>query len=489
MSDEKAFSGTVAMAGASVLRIAIQIALLPLIGRLLGPVAYGQIALVAPFVFFAMTLAESGLGTCLVRADEATPALQGTIFCFSTALSLTIILAFAALAYPLGAVVHEPAFPALLMGMSVILLLAAVYIVPAGLLLRAKRYDIMALSDVASTVAGLLAVGLGIWSGWGVWSLIAQQIALWTAKLVVVTFAARWWPVFLFSRRLLADNLKFGMSLTASAIVGLISRNIDNILIGAFMGTLTLGFYALAFQIVVLPQMVFSGSIYYTTFQRVAAAHRLGAASPQPFLRMLRGSLLIGMPMVIGLVATAPVSIRLMLGERWEPSILVVLLLTPFGMAQTIWPILSGVLTGQGRSGTILKLGLIGSVATILAIFAGLPFGSAGVAIGVSLSALFGVALPLRSIATSYGLSLSAILGPFVPAVTSALVMGGGVLALEPFVLARMNPALALATLVAVGIVAYAIVLLGLFHRHVASDVDMFRAALLLRLRGKGVTP
>ena len=138
------------MAAASVLRMAIQITILPVVGHLLGPRAYGQVALVSPFIFFAMLLLDAGLGACIIRAKEVTKEMEGTVLCFSCGLSLLLILFFALFSYPIGLLMREPLFPLLLIAMSSILLLAAVNIVPAALLLRAKHYDWIALSDVAS---------------------------------------------------------------------------------------------------------------------------------------------------------------------------------------------------------------------------------------------------------------------------------------------------------------------------------------------------
>lgn len=162
--------GTMALTAVSVLRVMTQIVAFPVIGHILGPQAYGQIALVTPFVILAMIIAEFGLGACIIRAEKSTPELESAVFTFSFVLSLAIVALFAALASPLGALLHEPAFPPLLLGMSSLLPLAALNVVPAARLLRAQRYGVIAVSDAASLLGGLVGLLLGVACGWGAWS-------------------------------------------------------------------------------------------------------------------------------------------------------------------------------------------------------------------------------------------------------------------------------------------------------------------------------
>ena len=49
------------MAGANALRVALQFLVFPIIAKLLGPEAYGTVALAAPFVFFLLLFGDLGL--------------------------------------------------------------------------------------------------------------------------------------------------------------------------------------------------------------------------------------------------------------------------------------------------------------------------------------------------------------------------------------------------------------------------------------------
>jgi PST family polysaccharide transporter len=480
MKSGNALIGTTAMATASGLRVAIQIVILPIIGRVLGPHAYGQIALVGPFIFFSMLLAESGLGASIVRADRASAELKGTVFCFATAFSLLFMLLFALLAYPLGYFLGEPSFPALLMAMSSILLLASFNIVPTAILVRDKRYKWIAASDIASTFGGIAAVTGGILLDWGVWSLVAQQIAFWICKVGIVALGARWWPQPVFKWSLIRENIYFGSNLTGASILGFISRNIDNILIGTFMGAVVLGHYALAFQIVGLPSMVLSGSVYYTLFSGTSEAQRAGTHSAMQFLRILRGVLLISAPTMIGLAATASLSVPLVLGDKWTPTAMLIVLLTPLGLGQSIGAVTSGLLIGLGRSDTMFRLSLISSGLTIFAILIGVFIGSSSaVALGVSLAAIINVCIAMPIVARQCHTSLGTIGKTAAVPMTAALLMGGIVVGLQYIIPGTLPLALRLLLCIGSGVIAYGAVLFGLFRDQIAADVEMIKSAVM----------
>jgi O-antigen/teichoic acid export membrane protein len=479
--------GTSAMAAASALRIALQITLLPIIGRLLGPVAYGQIALVSPFIFFAILLADSGLGASILRADEVSADLEGSVFWFSMGVSLVIVALFVLLAFPVGRLIDAPNFAPLLLGMAGILFLASLNIVPSALLLRKQRYGWIALNDLIGVLAGTCMVIVGVVLGWGVWSLVAQQVGLWLGKLAVVMIGARWRPRFKFQWKVVRDLLPFGSRLTGATIIQFIDRNIDNVLIGTFMGAETLGFYALAWQIVTMPSSVLSGSIYFTIFSSTSQMHRDSAFTPALFLRALKAAIFISAPILIGLAATAPLAITLIVGERWIPAVAVVQLLTPLGLCQTIVIATMGLMNGFGRSDISLRFSIFNSALTIAGIAIGVCFSSAAVAGGVSVAALLGLVVLLREAIKLGGFTIRDFWNAIFAPLTAALVMGAVVITTQESVLTHASVALRLAINILVGVVTYVTVLFGLFRSEFIDEIEQFRTLIhRTRVTAKG---
>jgi PST family polysaccharide transporter len=225
------------MAAANVVRLGAQVAILPIIARLLGPESYGIVALATPFVFFLLLFGDAGLAATLVRAKTATRELESTIFWVAVSIGLSLALLLAAAAYPLGHVLGQPEVSPILIGFCPVFVLATLGVVPSARLQRTGRFGIFALSDIISSFAGMgIAVYCAL-SGWGAWSLVAQQLTVWICKVCVVTAAARFLPLFVFHFAQVRSALKFGSGLLGSQIAG----SLDNVLVGTFLGTAPLG--------------------------------------------------------------------------------------------------------------------------------------------------------------------------------------------------------------------------------------------------------
>src|SRR5256885_1895892 len=87
--------------------------------------------------------------------------------------------------------------------------------------------------SIASAVAGL-----------GAWSLVAGQLSGSSVQLAVLWVQAAWRPTVRgASWTRLRPMLRYGRYVAASNVVNLVNSTIDNLMVGRFLGTTSLGFY------------------------------------------------------------------------------------------------------------------------------------------------------------------------------------------------------------------------------------------------------
>ena len=254
-------------------------------------------------------------------------------------------------------------------------------------------------------------------------------------------------------------------------------------LIGTFIGTQALGYYAMAFQIASLPQMVLSGSVYLTLFSATSDAQREGTVSAERFLNVLRVSLLLAVPMLTGIAATAPLSVPLLLGDKWLPMVPLIWLLVPLGIAQAGGAATGGVLLGLGLGKTIFRLTVLGASSTILAILIGVQFGSNAVALGVSVTALLGQLLSQHVVKRACGATTGEMLQVFVPPLTASVLMGGTVVLLQRFLPDTFPTVLSLGICILAGILIYGTILTFFFRQQTVPVLVTLRDLLLARVR------
>ena len=63
--------GALALSASSALRLGLQLAMLPILARLIGPAEYGLVAMAMPFILFANVLSDGGMSLALGRRRRA----------------------------------------------------------------------------------------------------------------------------------------------------------------------------------------------------------------------------------------------------------------------------------------------------------------------------------------------------------------------------------------------------------------------------------
>src|SRR5207247_859610 len=99
---------------------------------------------------------------------------------------------------------------------------------------------------------GIVAVALAA-LGRGVWALVWQMNTTALAILLVTGAAARWRPQLCFDPAAPANLWRFSSHFTAASVVNYWLRNLDNLLVGAYLGRAALGFYSQAYHMMLYP--------------------------------------------------------------------------------------------------------------------------------------------------------------------------------------------------------------------------------------------
>jgi O-antigen/teichoic acid export membrane protein len=452
------------MAGANALRLVLQFLVFPIVAKFLGPEAYGVVALAAPFVFFLVLFGDLGLAPAMVRAKEVTREFESTVFWLCIAAGLLLGGGLALAAYPLGHLLGHPEIAPILLGFCPLFLLVTAAVVPSAKIQRARRFKSAAAIDVTTALAGITTAIFGAVSGWGAWSLVAQQLALWLCRLGLMLAISGFVPLPVCRYSLVKTSTGFGAGVVGSSVIGFFTANLHNLFIGTFLGTTPLGFYAIAFQIVNIPTQVL-GAIQYSLFPAISNAHGGGnnTALTKTYLSAAQAILLIGAPVMAGLALTADQLVAVLLGDSWSTVGGLIRLLTPFGFLQALSVVNTSLLLGIGQSGLEFRMASLRAACVAAGIVIGLSWGPEGVAAcvsaGYSLATFFYMRTALRAAGIPVWGLLQKASAP--AAATAALVLGVTVLRMA--LLDRMMPLASLCATVAAGVTIYLSVIAFLF--------------------------
>jgi PST family polysaccharide transporter len=465
--------GTVMLSAANASRLALQFILVPILARLLGPGVYGLMSVAMSFVMLANMLSDGGLGAALVLEQDPGKALESTVFWLTILIGSGLALLLCAVSWPISVLYSQPALLPVLCALAPILVLSPSLSVANAQIVRSQRFDLFAIGDFGCAVISA-AVGIVLaYRGWGVWSLVAQQLLLWSSKVAWVSYVAGFWPRLVLRLRLVQPLLRFSAGNLATGVVDFAVKSAPVLIVGGMLGVQAAGHYAMAYQLTRVADMVVLNPVSVATFSSVAiAANRNGAAT---FVAAAWRILVLALaPVFLAFAFTADPLAPLLLGHRWIATAPVLSALSPGAFLICLYGFVTSALLGKGQAGGALKLTLIAGIAICLGTITGVSHGVVWAAAGFSLGTFSLAPLYVRALARSMHLSMMSLLSAATTSVMASAAMACIMLAMNTEA-ASASPFARLLLVSVSGLAVFAAVAGMLKGRQIVADIRTLR--------------
>ena len=357
---------------------------------LLPPRAFGLVAMAMVVLAFVRPFITQGTGPAIIQRSALQPEHSDTAFWISFAAGLLATVLVGTLAQPIAANLGEPALGPILTVLSLRLLIESLGTTHAALLRRSLSFRALAVRSLVAEISGGV-VGLAmVFGGFGVWSLVAQTLARQGAATITLWVLARWRPAFRFSVRDAQEMLRYGYSVIGSNLIAAVRGRIDQLLIGALLGTSALGFYVVALRFVDELRNLIVGSIgvvAFPTFSRLQAERQ---KLVQAFLKATEYTAFLAFPAFVGLGVIAGEFLPVVLGPQWTPSVPIIRALVPMGMVVGMSVFNRSMIAAKGRPSWNVALGLLDLSVGMIAILTTVPLGLVAMSLAYSLSTVAG---------------------------------------------------------------------------------------------------
>jgi PST family polysaccharide transporter len=407
-------------------------------------------------VGFARIFKDLGTASAVIRGKALSPALLSSIFWVNLAFGALTMLLLCAAAPAVAAFYHEPRVTMLLRVVSLTFLLSSLSILQQALLERNLAFDRLARIELVAGVTGAAAgIGAAV-AGQGVWSLVYQALVVAGVTTVLLWLVGGWRPRLLFDWGEVRAVTGYSLNLTAFNVFNYVERNLDNLLIGRFLGAGALGYYALAYRLMLYPLQGVSTVIIRVLFPTYAKIQDDDARFRRIYLQVTGAIAVVTFPVFFGLMATSEPLILTIFGEEWRPVIPLILILGPVGMLQSVGTMAGAIYRAKGRTDWHFRFQLVTVSLSIPAFALGLRWGVVGVAAAyaavMTILAYPSFAIPFSLIGLRVGALVATLWRPFA----SGALMALGVVSLRTMLPAAVPPQEELAAAVAAGIVLYA---------------------------------
>ena len=356
------------------------------LARILTPSDFGTAALAMSFILVIEVVFEVPVSQALVRLKTIDKHHLDTAFTLGVLRSLAIALLVLALAWPMAKFYNEPQVSILFLTLA-IGSVARGFVSPAMVKFnRQLSFRETFLVELTGKVCGVsLAVATAI-AGGGYWAIISNFVVSACAATFASHVLAPYRPSLSLARW--SDFSSFVGWFSSAQIVAAVNWQYDRVLLGRFVNTTSLGRYALASDIAVLPtQSVIGPAMHavFAAFSKIQEPDRRRNA----FLRAARFVMLISLPVCVGISLTADLSVPILLGPNWKEAAPLLTVLALTALFVPYFQCLYAYSLSIDRPDVIFKLNTIDLVLKLAFITAGAYFyavdGAVSARVGISI--------------------------------------------------------------------------------------------------------
>ena len=425
------------------------------LARLLSPSDFGLVGMAMVVIGFVAIFKDLGTSAAVIQRKELSEELLSSIFWVNAAFGLvaTVVLAVVA---PLAATFyHEPRIIPILGFLSLTFFISGLSILQQAILERGMAFNKLAKLEIIATLLGsMVGIGSAI-LGFGVWSLVYQLLAVVTVSTVLLWTSSGWKPKMNFHWAEVKSVSSYSLNLTGFNIFNYFARNADYLLIGRFLGAQNLGYYTLSYNIMLYPLLNISAVIGRVMFPVYSQLQSDDVSFRNIYMKVAGAISIITFPMMLGIIVIAEPFVLGVFGSQWSPVIILLLILSPIGIIQSVGTTVGAIYQAKGRTDWMLRWGVVAGLLIILSFVIGLQWGIVGVATAYAIVSIILIypcfAIPFKLINMPVRDLSSVLSRPFLCSLTMFLSLLG----LKYVLPISLSNVMALAILISTGIITY----------------------------------
>jgi PST family polysaccharide transporter len=358
------------------------------LANILAPTDFGLRGIILVVIGLLSWLADLGLGSALVHEETVTRVQFSTLFYLNFLAGLILAAALCVLAGPIAVFFRDERLTALLRVMALTFVIGSICPIFAALLQKELNFKARFQIDLTEMVInGLASIAFAL-RGFGVWSLVYGYLLGSIVRAFMFWRSASLRPNLAFSLKSVDKFLKFGLYVYGEQILYFFTRNLDNIIIGRFLGAEALGYYSLAYSLMLTPVSRIGETVHRVIFPAFSLIQHDDQRLREGYKKVVKFVSTLTFPMMAGMFAVAPQLIAALYGKNWMPTVGVLQVFCIVGAIQSVVYLASLIQYSKGRSDIGFKWNLLSLALDTAAFFIGLRWGIMGVAVAYTSLAL-----------------------------------------------------------------------------------------------------
>lgn len=392
----------------------------------LGPSDFGLVAIATTVLVILSSVTELSLTQALIRHEAPSEVHFSAVWTLSTIRGAILGLLLAAIAYPMADIYQEPRLVGVMMALSLSLFMSGLANPRRVMLQRDLIFWQDFVLNVSQKLVGFLVTVIIAVMYRSYWALVLGTLAYQLTNIVVS------YTVLPFKPRITLKHVRelfsFSLWLTAGQIVNTLNWRFEYLLIGKLLGAAPLGHYTVGNTLSTMPTREATAPLTQTIYPGFASVRNDTVRLTAAYQRAQALLAALALPAGIGVAVVADPLIRLALGEKWVPVIVIVQSLASVFALQTLGSLVQplGMAKGQTRLLFIRDTQML-VVRMPIIVMGLLLWGLPGVIYARILTGLFSTAVNMLLVKRLIGLPVWTQLSANLRALFSVALMAAGV--------------------------------------------------------------
>lgn len=346
--------------------MAITLASNIVLARLLSPSDFGCIGMLMIFISLSNTFIDGGFGSALIQKKQPTKEDYSTIFYWNIFLSI-ILYAVLFFSSPVIARFYKiPLLADVLKVQGIVLFFNSLCIIQHNQLRKQLQFKKLAIVEIVAAILSLAVAIVTACYGWGVWSLVAQQLSLGLFKAILFWLLNSWRPTLVFSWLSFKELFKFGGFMLLSSLFGTLSNEIQGLLVGRMFTPATMGLYTQAYRLEGSAATAVSSVIDQVTYPVMAAVQDDRQKLISALKRFIQIPAYICSPIMALMIVIAKPLIILIYSAKWIECVPYFQILCTAGLAVCLQGSANNSIAAIGKSNIYFKWTIIKRSLTIV---------------------------------------------------------------------------------------------------------------------------
>jgi O-antigen/teichoic acid export membrane protein len=326
--------------------------LFAILARLLSPGDFGLITIASIVLELVQILVIDGIAVFIIQRSRIEPHHLDTAFWMNLFLGIMLFAVIFSTSEVMGTLFNEEYLPKILRWLSIVVPIYSLGSIHEALLKRDLNFRILTFRTLfASLFSGIIAVLLAFLD-FGVWSLVSYQLINCVLLTLFLWFRSAWKPGLKLSSNAFNEIFRFSSNVLGLRSVEFISRRLNDVLIGIFLGTTALGYYNIAYRLLSSMTILTVSVIGQTALPIFAKNQDDPIHLRQSFKKIASYIAFLCLPLFVSLSILSPKLILFVFGYKWSESIPIMQILAFSGIAYSISFILNSFFIAIGKPGS-----------------------------------------------------------------------------------------------------------------------------------------